>query len=173
MSSSTTAAAALPPAFVTIVTEHTARVWRFLRYQGVPEADLPDGSQEVFLVVHRRLSEFRGDAALTTWLYEICLHVGRARRRKHAARREDLGVVAEDVGVAPGADVADARRDLLVLLDELPEEQRVVVVMHEIEELPMPEVARLVGCRVFTAYSRLRLARKRMKDILEEGGRTR
>ncbi len=108
MSSSTTTAAGLPPVFVTIVAEHTARVWRFLRYQGVPEADLPDGSQEVFLVVHRRLPEFRGDAALTTWLYEICLHVGRARRRKHAARREDLGVVADDVGARRG-DLGRAR----------------------------------------------------------------
>ncbi len=169
-STTTTRAAPLPAAFVEIVRGHTPRVWRFLRYQGVPEADLADGSQEVFMVVYRRLGEFRGDAQLTTWIYEICLNVGRARRRKHAARREDLGAPADDVPVASAADAIDARRVVTVLLDRLPEDQRAVVVLHEIEELPMPEVARVVGCPVFTAYSRLRLARQKMKQILEEDG---
>ncbi len=159
----------LPQAFVRIVQEHTARVFRFLRYHGVPEADLPDGSQEVFLVVYRRLGEFRGDASLTTWIYEICLNIGRARRRRAAARREDLGADVEEVAVPAGADVPETRRVVLALLERLPEEQRAVVVLHELEQLPMGEVASLVGCRVFTAYSRLRLARKKMKQLLQNG----
>jgi RNA polymerase sigma-70 factor (ECF subfamily) len=168
--STTTLAATLPAAFVEIVRAHTPRVWRFLRYQGVPEADLADGSQEVFLVVYRRLSEFRGDAQLTTWIYEICFHVGRARRRKRTARREDLGDVAEEIPAPSTSSANDARRVVTALLERLPEDQRAVVVLHEIEELPMPEVARIVGCRVFTAYSRLRLARQKMKQMLEEDG---
>jgi RNA polymerase sigma-70 factor (ECF subfamily) len=161
----------LPAAFLAIVREHTPRVWRFLRYQGVPEADLQDGSQEVFLVVHRRLGEFRGDAQLTTWLYQICLHVGRARRRQRAARREELRS-SPDAEASAGTVIAafEARRVVTALLERLPEEQRAVVVLHEIEELTMPEVAKVVGCPVFTAYSRLRLAHQKMKKLLEDEG---
>ncbi len=159
----------LPAAFLAIVREHTPRVWRFLRYQGVPEADLQDGSQEVFMVVHRRLAEFRGDAQLTTWLYQICLHVGRARRRRRATRREELQS-APDAAAPTEMDAFEARQVVTALLERLPEEQRAVVVLHEIEELAMPEVAKVVGCPVFTAYSRLRLARRKMKQLLDDEG---
>jgi RNA polymerase sigma-70 factor (ECF subfamily) len=57
---------------------------------------------------------------------------------------------------------------LLKILDELPEEQRAVVVLHELEEVRMAEVATLLGCPLFTAYSRLRLARRRLEQLLTQ-----
>jgi RNA polymerase sigma-70 factor (ECF subfamily) len=151
--------------------EHTPRVWRSLRYLGVSEADLPDASQEVFLVVHRRLEEFRGEASLSTWIYEICCRVAKAWRRRAASRRD--APMAEPPTVAVDADqevtlqVERARHRLTRLLDELPEDQRAVVVLHELEELSMREVASLLNCPLFTAYSRLRLARNRLSQLLK------
>jgi RNA polymerase sigma-70 factor (ECF subfamily) len=157
-------------AFEAVMQEHTPRVFRSLRYLGVPESDLPDACQEVFLVVHRRLEEFRGDASLATWIYAICFRVARALKRRAASRRDapmsEPPVVPMDAQQESQLQVERARKRLLELLDMLPEEQRVVVVLHELEELKMSEVADTIGCPLFTAYSRLRLGRKRLEQLL-------
>ena len=166
----------VPPAegspFEQVMQEHAPRVVRSLRYFGVSEADLPDASQEVFLVVHRRLQEFRGEARLSTWIYEICFRLARAWRRRASARRDvpfaELPVVSIDATQESALQVARARQRLLQILDELPEEQRAVIVLHELEELKMSEVATLLKCPLFTAYSRLRLARKRLEQLLTQ-----
>jgi RNA polymerase sigma-70 factor (ECF subfamily) len=166
----------VPPAeespFEQVMREHAPRVVRSLRYLGVCEADLPDASQEVFLVVHRRLQEFRGEASLSTWIYAICFRLARAWRRRAAARRDapvaELPVVPMDATQEAALQVARARHRLLQFLDELPEEQRAVIVLHELEELKMSDVASLLKCPLFTAYSRLRLARKRLEQLLTQ-----
>ena len=154
------------------MNEHTDRVWRTLRYLRVPEADLADASQEVFLVVFRRLPEFRGQARLSTWIYEICLRIALASKRRAAARKElPLGELPERVNddAPPDSDRVRARQVLAAALEQLPDEQRAVIVLHEIEELSMRRVAAILGCPLFTAYSRHRLARKRLKQLLAEG----
>ncbi len=150
---------------------HATQVWRTLRYFGVREADLPDASQEVFLVVHRRLPEFRGESKLSTWIYGISCRVAMAFCRRARANRQEL--VSEPPTEAVEArqhvdlETLETRSRLLGLLEKLPQEQRVVFVLHEIEEVPMQEIARLVGCPRFTAYSRLRLAKKRLRELLQ------
>ncbi|HEY5962181.1 MAG TPA: sigma-70 family RNA polymerase sigma factor [Polyangiaceae bacterium] len=159
-----------PAPFERVMAEHTPRVYRSLRYLGVPDADLPDASQEVFLVVYRRLEEFRGDASLSTWIYQICFRVARACRRRAASRRDEpvaeLPVVMVDADQERAMQIEQTRHRLLLALDALPEDQRAVIVLHELEELPMSQVATLVGCPLFTAYSRHRLARKRLEESL-------
>jgi RNA polymerase sigma-70 factor, ECF subfamily len=158
--------------FEAVMVEHTPRVWRSLRYLGVSDADLPDASQEVFLVVHRRIQEFRGDATLATWIYGICCRVAKASRRRAAVRRDEPAaeppVVAVDAEQETAIEVRQARQRLTRLLDELSEEQRAVIVLRELEELPMQKVASLLNCPLFTAYSRLRLARKRLTQLLSQ-----
>src|SRR5215510_3662746 len=66
--------------------EHFAFVWRCLGALGVPSASQDDAAQEVFVVVHRRLPEFRGESSVRTWLYgivrNIASNVRRSQRRK-------------------------------------------------------------------------------------------
>lgn len=59
---------------------HAQEVWRFLKYLGVREHDLADACQEVFLVAHRKLPEFRGESAPRTWLYGISLRVAKTAK---------------------------------------------------------------------------------------------
>ncbi len=149
---------------------HAEEVWRFLKYLGVRRDDLPDACQEVFLVAHRKLPEFRGEASSRTWLYGISLRVAKTWRRRK------LMVPLDDVerSVAPLQEQERERRDthelLCWALDRLSEAQREVFVLHEIEELPMTEVARRVECGLFTAYTRLRLARQALKRALANKG---
>lgn len=158
------------PATAKLFQAHAEEVWRFLKYLGVREHDLPDACQEVFLVAHRKLAEFRGDSAPRTWLYGIALRVAKTWRQ----RRQMLPLADDDRSVLPSQEHEHERRDTQQLLcwalDQIAEAQREVFVLHEIEELPMSEVALRVDCGVFTAYSRLRLARRALKQALSRKG---
>jgi RNA polymerase sigma-70 factor (ECF subfamily) len=141
-------------------------VWRALRRLGVPEADTADAAQEVFLVAHRKQSEFEGRSAASTWLFGIALRVASDRRKRADVRRQ----VLDEDAVAAAPDVAaDGRRaeerahatDLLQrALDALPLEQRAVFLLFELEGMTSAEIAEAVGCPIGTVYSRLRLARE-------------
>jgi RNA polymerase sigma-70 factor (ECF subfamily) len=162
---------ALPP-FRQVFEEHAASVGRTLRYLGVPEADLMDAAQEVFLVVDRRYPEFEGRSRVSTWLRQICLRVALSHRRRRKRRREE--VVAEppelavDAGQHADIEVRQRRALLTRLLDALDDDQREVIVLYEIEQLPMREVAASIGCPVQTAYSRRKAALERLRDALRK-----
>jgi RNA polymerase sigma-70 factor (ECF subfamily) len=80
----------------------------------------------------------------------------------------------DDRSVGPSQEQERERRDthelLCWALDRISDVQREVFVLHEIEELPMADVATRLECGVFTAYSRLRLARRGLKRALAEKG---
>lgn len=162
--------AAVGPATARLFQQHGEDVWRFLKYLGVREHDLADACQEVFLVAHRKLPEFRGESAPRTWLYGISLRVAKAWRR----RRQLVPLGEDERSVGPSQEYERERRDthqlLCWALDRLSDVQREVFVLHEIEELPMATVAERLDCGVFTAYSRLRLARRALKRALAEKG---
>jgi RNA polymerase sigma-70 factor (ECF subfamily) len=167
----------LPPAaqqvFRQIFEEHAASVYRTLRYLGVAEADLMDASQEVFLVVNRRHGEFEGRASLSTWIHEICIRVAFSTRRRWRRRAEDLVPEPPETRVEADQDTRMEQRDrrglLTDLLESLDDGQREIVVLYEIERLPMREVAEIVGCPLQTAYSRRNAALEKMRDRLSRG----
>lgn len=163
-----------PPAALPTVAElydrHAAMVFRALRALGVADASLDDAVQDVFLVVHRRLGEFEGRAALTTWLYGIARRVAsdyRRRRPLGTGPIEALGLLA-DVGPGPDQQVArrEAARAVLEILDDMDADKREVFALMEVEQLSAPQVAELLGVPLNTVYSRLRLARARFEQAL-------
>ena len=149
------------PSFDEVYAAHVAFVWRVLRTFGLSETQLEDAVQDVFLVVHRRLSEWEGRAAMTTWLFAIARRVASAHRRRAGGdRTEEL--VDEPAG---GADTfaamsrAQAAATVVAILQQLDEDKRTVFALVELEQLSVPEVARMLDINLNTAYSRLRLAR--------------
>jgi len=161
-------AGAAETTFDDVYSRHAAFVFRSLRRLGVARADVPDATQQVFLVVHRRLGSFDGSSAVTTWLFGICLRVASDLRAKAHLRREIVTAQPPE-GSAPATQgeavqQSQARAWLERLLDELDEDKRAVFVLYELEEWAMPQVAAAVGCPLQTAYSRHRAARA----IIEE-----
>lgn len=153
-----------------MVREHGPFVLRVLRYLGVSEADLQDVGQEVFVTVHRRLPSAKVDS-VRSWLYAICARFAANYRRKRARSRE---VLAADPARA-GRNLPDqaeqshvARATLIRLLDGLDEKRRDVFVLHEIEQLSVPEVASVLGIPLGTAYTRLRAARQEIERVAAE-----
>ena len=142
---------------------HFAFVWRSLRRMGIREEDAADVAQEVFIVVHRKLPEFAGRSKLTTWLYGICFRVASERRRSlpkpPLAEHEAATFIGRQAD--PGA-LAEKHQGLALLervLDRLPDEQRAVFCLFELEGMTGEEIAEAMEIPLGTAYSRLRLAR--------------
>lgn len=158
------------PTLREVFDEHAGYLFRTFRHLGVPESDIEDLCQEVFVVVHRKLGEFEGRSSLKTWLYGICLRVASDHRRRAHVREErpysePAQHIAAGRGLGPDAR-AEARSALQRLLSELDEDKRVVLVLYELEGLTMKEVAEVVGCPLQTAYSRLHAARERVLSAL-------
>lgn len=152
-------------------------VLRILRRLGVPEADLDDAAQDVFLVVHRKLEGYDARSSLRSWLFGIASRVALARRRRASARNEvpraDLDPLASDEQPANGDGRIDARALLLHALAQLDLEKRAVFVLYELEGFTMAEVATAVDCPLQTAYSRLRVARELVRSSIGRKERSR
>jgi RNA polymerase sigma-70 factor, ECF subfamily len=138
-------------------------VWRSLRRLGVPEHGVDDAVHDVFVVAARRLHEFEGRAAITSWLFAVAVRIAQHHRRaiaRHARRRTAL---AQTVQTPAPAKDAYARRDaahtLHALLEELDDEHRHVFILMELEQMTGREVAQMLGLKVPTVHSRLRAAR--------------
>ena len=143
----------------------------FLRKLGVGESDLEDASQEVFLQMHRYLPRFRGNAELKTWLYRLCItqarHLRRRRRMGEALRSWfSLSPGSVNPGSA-GFCEESARRRMLAALETLSEDDRLAVVLYDLEGLAGRQVAEILHCKEATLWRRLHYARKRFVSALE------
>lgn len=149
------------PSFDEVYTAHVAYVWRVLRTLGVAEPQLEDAVQDVFVVVHRRLGEWEGRAAITTWLFAIARRVASShRRRAVGARTEALADELPDgTDTFAAMSRAQAAATVMGILERMDEDKRIVFALVELEQLSVPEVAKLLDLKLNTAYSRLRLAR--------------
>ena len=163
-------AARAVPTFDDVFAAHAPYVLRTLRCLGVPERELDDACQEVFVVVHRRLPELDAAAALRAWLYGICLRKTLSARRAAARRRESPAPSDERAVEADQEDSVTRRERLeraLAILDGLSDDHRAVFVLYEVEQLTMTEVAQVVGCPAQTAYARLYAARRAVEACLK------
>jgi RNA polymerase sigma-70 factor (ECF subfamily) len=172
------------PDFRAIYDAHFDFVWRSLRRLGVREPDVLDLAQKVFLTAHFKLAEFEGRSLVSTWLFGICQRVASDYRRSALIRREVSTDNAELDSVATwhedASDKSDSRRRARAaeaILNKLPEPQRIVFVLFELEEMSGQDIATLLDVSVGTVRSRLRLARdtfrrevKRLSAI-DAGGR--
>lgn len=150
---------------------HFDMVWRTLRRLGVPLAHLDDATQDVFLVVHRRWADFRGQSSVKTWVYGVSLRVASDYVRR--ARRDRSRHVEELPDVVSPADSPDrlyqqreAGRLLHASLSELEEPERQIMVLVDLEERSVVEASEALGINLNTAYSRLRRARLRFERAL-------
>jgi len=146
-------------------------VRRRLADLGVPDADLPDLCQEVFLVVHGKEELLPAVERVDLWLREICRRVAAGYRRRAMHRLEVLDC---DTGERPDprADVADESdfgvrlSRLRRALNHLDDESRDLLALHDAGEMPLSQLAKLVDHDRKTVRSRLARARRRVSRWL-------
>jgi RNA polymerase sigma-70 factor, ECF subfamily len=156
----------------TIYAECARFVWLSLQRAGVRQADLDDVCQDVFIIVQRKLPEFREGSNVRPWLLAICARTAANYRRRAHLRLEQpssslSGGDADGVGAAPETQRPDnevARRRALqqaeAILSRMSPLKRAVFVMFEVEGMTCLDIAAELGLPVGTVYSRLNSARK-------------
>ena len=135
---------------------------RTLRRLGVPRAEVEDLVHEIFLVLLRKWDEYDASRAFRPYLFGIALRVAAAHHRRRIQEVPTDEVEAEDQAARPDQSLQakQARAIVLGALERLPLPRRAVLIMHDLDEVAMREVAAVLSIPVFTAYSRLRKARK-------------
>jgi RNA polymerase sigma-70 factor, ECF subfamily len=157
-------------AFGELVRRHRERLWAVaLRTLGDPE-DAADALQDALINAFRRAGSFRAESAVTTWLHRIVVNACLDRVR-HAAARPVMALSEE---ASPSSAVPDAgaqtvlRLDLEAALATLPDEQRVPLVLVDVEGYAVAEVAELLAIPVGTVKSRCARARARLIPLLSD-----
>ena len=153
---------------------YSAKIYGLALKCGLSAKDAEDGVQEVFIKVQRKLDTFRGESALSTWLYRVAINTLRDHRRKvtRYSRAQSLNEYSES-NVVPACDRTysnpslDAERNercLLVrnALQRLPEKFREVLVLRELEGMPYRDISRILEVKQGTIESRIYRARTRL-----------
>ena len=171
-------------AIARLLSLHGDRIHALARRLCRTTADADDLVQDVFLQAFRRWSTFRGDADPGTWLYTIAMRMGR-RRWRQASRARSLpstghlmpwsestvmSVVSRDDGSgrAERAEAIDAIQRAVTLL---PEHLRVPIVLKEVLERPVDEIATMLGLAVNTVKTRLHRGRLFLRRTAAEQSR--
>jgi len=134
---------------------------------GGPKIDSEDAAHDVLIVVLTRLDTLEDPLRFRSWLFSVTRKVIDRHRRRAWIRRWVPGIFVEPASRAPDpeATTASARgvNQLITAVDALPARLREVVVLSQVEERPLPEVAELLDVPLGTVKSRLRLARERLR----------
>ena len=149
-----------------IYRAHFYFVWRNARRLGVPEANLDDAVQDVFIVVHRRLGDFDGRVPLQAWIFGILVRVARGHRRTFQRKAAPCvpflhdSTAATDPSPSELAERSERIAVLEMLLSQLDENKAMLIVLSELEQWTLREIAEFMGSNINTIYSRLCAAKR-------------
>jgi RNA polymerase sigma-70 factor (ECF subfamily) len=133
----------------------------------VGASDAEEVAQEVFVRVFRALGNFRGDSALSTWIYRLTVNAALSHLAKRGRRQE---VSDESLAELPAPPAVERDSGLAARIEsalgQLPAGYRAILVLHDVEGLSHEECAAILECRVGTCKSQLHKARARMRELL-------
>ena len=136
-------------------------------------------TQETFLRAHRKLSGLQDPARISPWLYRIATNISYDRLRR-SARQPYVDSLSEPKVAASEPVDREPRLDLLIdqgemsscvreYIEALPDTYRAAILLHDVEGLSNPEIARLLGVSLATAKIRVHRARKKLREALGRG----
>ncbi len=161
----------VPEDFSTIYSQWFHEVARWVRALGGLAIDHEDVTQEVFMVVRKKLHLFDGQN-ISAWLYSIAVLAVRQHRRRAWVRRVVLGDHEEpphsDGSTGPAAllERKEERRVLVQLLSRMKEVRRTTFILFEVDGMSGEEIARLQGVPLATVWTRLHYARKEFMSLV-------
>jgi RNA polymerase sigma-70 factor, ECF subfamily len=159
-------------AFEELYRQHARRLFGLVTRMLGSADEAEDLLQEVFLQAYRKLSGFRGDSALGTWLYRLtmnhCLDHLRGRQAKMSRATESLddGSVDEPAAASPLVPTAINRVDLERAIERLPDGARAAFLLHDVEGFEHREIAQILGISEGTSKSQVHKARMKLRAIL-------
>jgi len=164
-----------PDAFAALFETHKQRVYGICLRMTNNVAEAEDLTQDAFIHVFRKLSTFRGDSALSTWLYRIAVNTVLMHFRRKSGRQVSLDQPAHEDSGLPKREYGRIDERLAGCVDrlalaraikELPPGYRMIFLLHSVEGLEHKEIAQLLRCSVGTSKSQLHKARLKMRELL-------
>jgi RNA polymerase sigma-70 factor (ECF subfamily) len=160
-----------PPDIAALYDAHARQIWRVLVRLGVPSSHVEDAVQDVFLTAHQNRRKFLRRSQPSTWLIGIAVGIAANLRRKKSSSQGAANTPWEGAEPQPSPYQhleSQARlHELELFLARLPEDQREIVVLVDLEEMTAPQVAAALQVNLNTVYSRLRLGRAALTHALK------
>jgi RNA polymerase sigma-70 factor (ECF subfamily) len=174
-------------AFEELIGRHEEKIYRLAMRFTRNETDAAEVLQETFLSAWRNLDKFEGKAQFASWLYRVAVNAAlmllRSQKRHPQVAVEDvtaeaLGEAAKDAspGLGAGTDWSrrpdeqfqseELRRQIQLAVDQLPESQRSVFLMRDVDGLSTEETAELLGVSLPTVKTRLHRARLTLREAI-------
>lgn len=157
-------AAGRPDATATFYDRHAARVHGLVFRLMGPDAELEDVVHDVFIRAFESIGRLRDPSALRTWLLGIAVHVVRIRFQRRRRQRwlrfmapEEVPEVAHEIDTEAG----EALREAYAILRDLDTDERIALIVHRVEGLPLHEAADATGMSLSTFRRRLARAETR------------
>ena len=155
-------------AFAELIEMHQRPLHYFLAKMMGNLHTADDLLQDVWFEVFRGIGRLADPGAFAAWLYQIARH----RALRALRRRAPAAVSLEDVEVADDSDqdevfAAEEAERIHVALDELPPEQREVLLLRFIEDMTYEDIARVTACQLGTVRSRIHYAKRALRRVLE------
>jgi len=162
-------------AFASLFHAHKARIYSVCLRMTNNTAEAEDLTQDAFLQVFRKLATFRGDSALSTWLYRIAVNTVLMHFRKKSLKQisldepfsQDAKTVRREYGSRDDRLTGCVDRIALArAIKELPDGYRTIFLLHEVEGYEHQEIAELLDCSVGNSKSQLHKAKLRIRELL-------
>ena len=143
-------------------------VFHALRWLGARPQEIEDLAQEVFIALRRSWPHYDASRPLRPYLFGVAFRVVSMQRRKRKREVAFANLEIREGGPDPdeALQAKQARATVLRALEKIPLRRRAVLVMHDLEEVPMVQVAKTLSIPLFTAYSRLRKARTELEGAI-------
>jgi len=157
------------PSCVELFDAELDYIFATLRRLGATRTETEDLAQEVFVVLHQNWSQIDTKSPMRPYLFGVAFRVFSAHRRRQKREIPYASVEVEDLGPNPEGSLGrkEASALLLAALGRMPLRRRAVMVMHELDEIPVAEIARHLAISPFSVYARLRKARKELRTAVQ------
>lgn len=154
-------------AFGELLERYGSRIFNLARRMSGNPTIAEDLTQEVFLLLLRKIRQYDGRAALSTWIYRVAVNriISEFRRQPPASEAAEGDMAA--LRIASAAPALQRRLDLEAAIGRLPPGYRAVLLMHDVEGLRHQEIAEILDISVGTSKSQLHHARMQMRDLLQ------
>lgn len=156
-------------AFSILADRHEDKIFGLAQRVLGDRGDALDATQEILLTIFRQAGTFRGDSTFSTWLYRIGINTSRdllRKRRRWQREGDDIGD-ADLPGTARIDEQVSLRIDLARALDQLSDDYRDAVLLHDVLGTPYEEIARLTKANIGTVKSRISRGRRKLADLME------
>lgn len=169
----------MPVALAQLWETHRGQIYAMLFSQTGSKEDAEEILSDTFLRAMRGYSRFRGDSALSTWVYKIAMNLGRNRYWYHVRRGKnvsdsvesgDYELVNQTPSIANELETGELEERINVGMKDLSEKHREILILRGIRKLSYEEIAEIIGIEVGTVKSRLSRARENLISVMNKSG---